>query len=369
MPFSALSTPFDRMPTEKNHPSALAIFLAKPYEGVSALEITDSLVRGAIYSGATRIQILISDGRFQFSHDGPSIPLSQIQENWKREAATERLDPSSSFGLDVAQLLFLAPEIELTSLQEVARVSLMEVIAGYQWETEPAALDAGMSIAGIGVSDPWAFILDDDGDTSIFRACPIPVFINGEEVERLEREGNNCFVEIDDVGVFIDLATVQHGFTVVWGGIAHKRTGVNSLVCLPRMSDTVGPRMDIIRGDGVGWLEKADSAFQRAVAQVFMRVEAEKGHPFVVEQYFQALTIFHPEMILYSEYVSTKALATTGAAELPPSPVGMPLSRPQVEAIEHPIYCDLPRLGHASLAHMVTVYRLMMGGSGVYGNL
>lgn len=361
-----MNNQFDRMPSDKTHPTALALHLARPYAGISALEITDSLVRGAIYSGATRIEILISQARFQFCHNGPSIPIADIQSNWSREAAKENLDQSSSFGLDVAQLLFMAAEIQVASQEKVARLTLQQVVSGYSWETAPATQETGMSITGIGVSDPWAFVLDGEGESSIFRACPIPVFINGEAVERLEREGNNCFVDVDGVSVFIDLASVQRGFAVVSGGIAYTRPGVNSLVCLPHTTGASSPRMRISEGKGGEWQEKAGGAFLSAVGQVLMRVEAEKGHPFVVERYFQALTIFHPEMLLYSEYVSTKALTTTGKAELPAVPLGMPISRSQLEAIEHPIYCDLPRTGKTSLAHLATVFRLMMGGSAIF---
>ena len=126
------------MPSDKTHPTALALHLARPYAGISALEITDSLVRGAIYSGATRIEILISQARFQFCHNGPSIPIADIQSNWSREAAKENLDQSSSFGLDVAQLLFMAAEIQVASQEKVARLTLQQVVSGYSWETAPA---------------------------------------------------------------------------------------------------------------------------------------------------------------------------------------------------------------------------------------
>lgn len=364
MPFGVLSNQSERMPSYKSPHTALAALLANPYSGISAMEITDSLVRGAIYSGAKKIEIQISSDEFRFSHDGPSIPISHIQSNWEREAETECLDLLSSFGLDVAQLLFFGNEIQVTSQGRLSRLNLAQVISGLPWDTEPFDGSGGMSIAAIGVEDPWAFAQGEEGGASIFRACPIPVFINGEEVERLEREENIYFVDVDGIDVFIDIGSVHRGFCLVWGGVVYTRPGVDSLVCLPRICDTTGPRMEIIREDGSGWYEKAKSAFQRAVSQVLMRVEAEKGHPFIVEEYFQPLTSFHPELLLYSEYLSTKVLVTTGKAILPIVPSGSPYSRSMLESIEHPFYCDVPQID-TTLAHLASVYRLMLGGSAV----
>lgn len=353
------------MTTEDNARNTFESHFQNAAPGICAIDITDSLIRGAIYSGATRIEISILKDTFHFAHDGNGRSIEDIKTGWERELLENRLDLRVSCGLDVAQLLFFAESIDISSQDKSVRLTLNSVLTDADWETSSRSLISGMKVTGYGLNDPLDFVGGIEGEYSLFRAIPIPVVINGVEVRRLQREGNDRYVEVDGIGVFVDLPSVSRGFTTSIGGIALKQHGVDSVVCMPWMSPKITPRMqvtgDVVKQNAV----KAYASFKRAVGQVLLNVEADMGHAFVVEHYYTAILLLFPELVRHSEYISTSALIEVKDNQLPVMPTDQPYERADIENLNLPMFCDIPRAGKASQALMFMIYKMALQAGGV----
>lgn len=352
------------MPSDNQTPSALSQHLSQPRSPLEALDITDALVRSAISSGASRIDFWIERGMLGYSHNGEEKSIVEIQSSWAKEAGEGRYDLCSPFGLEIAQLLFFASELTITSGSIATNISINDLQGEVSWPCEDYPAVTGMMLCANGVEDPWAFVLDDEGGAQIFRACPIPVFINGEEVPRISRANPDDFYSIDGMTVYVHLESAHLGYSTCFGGVVGYQQLGQSVVFLNPAEHSVSTAMEITVDQVAAFKERAASAFKQSVGQALLKMESEEGHDYIVSNFFPLLLRTFPGMLMHSNAVSCKVIHFPQDCE--GADVNGMHSREMLLRSGKAILNGMPRKNISALGEVCTAFKLAQEMDAIY---
>ncbi|MEQ6436354.1 hypothetical protein V8Z74_15170 [Comamonas sp. w2-DMI] len=346
-------------------PSPLAKYLRDPIKGIQPFDVTDALVRSAISAGGTCIHISIQEGLFQFAHDGREIALQEIHSSWKREAAAGVLDLGMPHGLLLAQTLFFSRTLVIASCYLRTRLTRQSVMADSPWELEPAVAASGTVISVVGVSDPGAFVPSGPGRFGAFAACPIPVVINGEIVQRMPRENNPCLVHVEDVTVYVDLASAAQGYSTCMGGVALQVEGRKSIVFMNPRDARITTQMEMVNLQE--FTSKAMRAMKMAVGQLLLRIEAEDGLESIQRQHYRALLRYFPEMTIFSDVISSQVISFADVQKQPRRGALVLYSKEMLSQCSTPIFCDMPPVPSSlEMGSSFAAYSMALASDGMF---
>ena len=354
------------MQTSKQPQTRLAKHLELPFDVLEPKDITDALIRTAILSRATEIQITVGDDYFKFEHDGAETRISDIESSWHREANENKLDFNAPYGLEICQSLLLGTVVSIASASEHVLLSRGLLVDDLAWPIEEIVAPNAMTFLIYGMQTPWALIGTKQEGQSAFIGCEIPISINGVQVERIQREGNPCFVDLGDVQVYIDLETAHNGFKCSIGGLVDTDKELGSIVFMKAGTQNATAKTEISEQSRKAWDSAARDAFVKAAPTAILQVEAQYGHEFVLKYYYRALLTFCPGMTPHFDSVSSDAVVLNGWEKNQAAESKKLLSRKLVSCFENPVFCDLPVADSASLIDHFVAFKFVSGFKGAF---
>ena len=323
------------MQTSKQPQTRLAKHLELPFDVLEPKDITDALIRTAILSRATEIQITVGVDYFKFEHDGADTRISDIESSWHREANENKLDFNAPYGLEICQSLLLGSAVSIASTSEHVLLTRGHVVDDLAWAIEEKVEPNLMTFMIYGMQTPWALIGTKQEGQSAFIGCEIPISINGVQVERIQREGNPCFVDLGDIQVCIDLETAHNGFKCSIGGLVDTDQALGTIVFMNAGNQKVSAKTEIKHLDRKAWDKEARAAYIKAVPLAILQVEAHHGHEYVLKNYYRLMLMFCPAMAMHFDSVSSEAVVLDGWEKNRETGAKKLLSRELVSAFEN----------------------------------
>ena len=354
------------MQTSKQPQTRLSKHLELPFDVLDPKDVTDALIRTAILSRATEIKITVGADFFKFEHNGQATRISDIESSWHREANENQMDFNAPYGLEICQALLLGTVVSIASASEHVMLTRGLIVDDLAWPVEKLVAPNSMSFLIYGMQTPWAMIGTKQEGHTAFIGCEIPISINGEQIERIQREGNPSFVDLGDIQVYVDLETAHNGFKCSIGGLVDTDQALGTIVFMNAGNQKVSAKTEIKHLDRKAWDKEARAAYIKAVPLAILQVEAHHGHEYVLKNYYRLMLMFCPAMAMHFDSVSSEAVVLDGWEKNRETGAKKLLSRELVSAFENPVFCDLPVADTSTLIDHFVAYKFISGFKGVF---